>query len=164
MLGCNCNAIWIDILSFPLNLLNMLYPRGGFPTIRHTEIRDLTANLLMEVCNEVCIEPELQLVSQELLKGETANKEEGARLDVAANGLLGGIFERTFVDVRIFNPHAPTNADQPIFTCYKYMYTTRRQKRRRAYEERVREVEHASFTPLVLLATGGGMDNEVTHF
>ena len=28
----------------------------------------------------------------------------------------------------------------------------------------VHEVEHASFTPLVLLATGGGMDNEVTHF
>ena len=30
-------------------------PRGGFPSIRHNEIRDLTANLLTEVCNDsVC--------------------------------------------------------------------------------------------------------------
>ena len=37
-------------------------------------------------------------------------------------------------------------------------------KKKRAYEERVREVKHTSFTPLVLSATGGGMDNEATHF
>ena len=35
-------------------------PRGGFPSIRHNEIRDLTANLLTKVCNDVCIEPDLQ--------------------------------------------------------------------------------------------------------
>ena len=52
-------------------------PRGGFPIIRHNEIRDVTANLLSEVC------------------------------------------------------------------------------KKRAYEQRVREIEHASFTPLVLSATGG---------
>ena len=28
-------------------------PRGGFPSLRHTEIRDLTAKLLTEVCNDV---------------------------------------------------------------------------------------------------------------
>ncbi len=30
--------------------------KGGFPSIRHNEIRDLTANLLSAVCNNVCIE------------------------------------------------------------------------------------------------------------
>ena len=34
--------------------------KGGFPSIRHNEIRDLTANLLTEVCNEVCIKLNLQ--------------------------------------------------------------------------------------------------------
>ena len=36
---------------------------GGFPTIRHYEIRDLTASLLSEVCHNVAIEPHLHLES-----------------------------------------------------------------------------------------------------
>ena len=35
-------------------------PRGGFPSIRHNEIRHLTATLLTEVCSSVTIEPDLQ--------------------------------------------------------------------------------------------------------
>jgi len=30
-------------------------PKGCFPILRHNEIRDLTANLLTEVCHDVCI-------------------------------------------------------------------------------------------------------------
>ena len=78
---------------------------GGFPSIRHNEIRNLTATLLTEVCNDVCIEPELQ---------------EGARLDIAANGFWGGTFERTYFDVRVFNPHAPLEQTHPaIFLLQK---------------------------------------------
>ena len=50
--------------------LSTLYPAlgvHGFPSIRHNEIRDLTANLLTEVCNDVCIEPDLQPLSGEVL-------------------------------------------------------------------------------------------------
>ncbi len=35
-------------------------PRGGFPSIRHNEIRDITADLLSEVCHSVGTEPNLQ--------------------------------------------------------------------------------------------------------
>ena len=35
-------------------------PKGGLPSIRHNEIRDLTATLLTEVCSQVAVEPELQ--------------------------------------------------------------------------------------------------------
>ena len=35
-------------------------PCGGFPSIRHNEVRDLTAGLLSEVCYDVGIEPALQ--------------------------------------------------------------------------------------------------------
>ena len=34
--------------------------RGGFPSIRHNEIRDITASLLTEVCHDVSVEPHLQ--------------------------------------------------------------------------------------------------------
>ena len=84
-------------------------PKGGFPSLCHNEIRDITANLLSEVCNNVCIEPHLQPISGEHLPGTTANITEGAHLDIAANGLWGGRFERTYFDVRVFNPHAASN-------------------------------------------------------
>ena len=80
--------------------------KGGFPTLRHNEIRDLTANLLTETCSEVCIEPNLQPVTPEQLSGATANTQDGARLDVSANGVWGGRHEKTYFDVRVFNPHA----------------------------------------------------------
>ena len=38
----------------------MSCPKGGFPSIRHNEVRDLTATLLTEVCHDVCVEPDLQ--------------------------------------------------------------------------------------------------------
>ncbi len=76
-------------------------PNGGFPSIRHNEIRDLTANLLTEVCSDVCIEPELQPLSGEVLKGKTAICDEGTRLDIAANGFWGGRYERTFLTVSL---------------------------------------------------------------
>ena len=63
--------------------------KGGFPSIRHNEIRDLTANLLTEVCSEVCIEPHLQPTTPDQLSGATANSQDGARLDVSANGVYG---------------------------------------------------------------------------
>ncbi len=133
--------------------------RGRFPTIRHNEIRNLTATLLTEVCHDVCIEPELQPLSNEILTGASANCQDGARLDIAANGFWGGTFERTYFDVRVFNPHAPSNRHTLLSSCYR----KHEQMKKRAYEQRIREVEHASFTPLVLSATGG-LANEANTF
>ena len=42
---------------------SLLCPKDGFPTIQHSEIRDLTANLMSEVCHDVCIEPTLQPIT-----------------------------------------------------------------------------------------------------
>ncbi len=41
--------------------------KGGFPTIRHNEIRDLTADLLTEVCNDIRIESDLQPITEQTL-------------------------------------------------------------------------------------------------
>ena len=82
-------------------------PKGGLPSLRHNEIRDLTATLLTEVCHQVCVEPELQPVDNpDEFPLATSNTQEGARLDVAMNGFWGGRSERCFVDVHIFNPFA----------------------------------------------------------
>ena len=53
-------------------------PKGGYPSIRHNELRDLTANLLTEICRGVAIEPTLQPITSERLRGSTANTKDGA--------------------------------------------------------------------------------------
>ena len=63
---------------------------GGYPSIRHNEIRDLTAELLSEVCHSVSVEPHLQPLSSETLRCASANVEDGARLDIVANGFRRG--------------------------------------------------------------------------
>ena len=65
------------------------YHMGGYPSIRHNEIRDLTADLLSEVCLSVLIEPHLQPVQGEALSDASANINNGAYLDIAVNGFWG---------------------------------------------------------------------------
>ena len=100
---------------------------------------------MSEVCNNVSIEPRLQPLSCEAVRFKTANAYSNARLDIAANGCWGGRFERSFFDVRVFNPGAPSNHP------FKSAYRRHEREKRRQYEQRVREVEHGHFTPLVFL-------------
>ena len=132
-------------------------PKGGFPSLRHNEVRDLTAFLLSEVCNNVVTEPHLQPLSGETLQYKTANRDDNARLDIAANGFWGGRFERSYFDVRSFNPSAPSN--QPLHSAYR----RHDKEKRREYQQRVHEVENASFTPLIFTTTGG-MGDAATQF
>ena len=84
-------------------------PTGGFPSLRHNEVRDTTAKLLKRVANNVSIEPHLLPLTGEALRYRSAITEDQARLDVAASGVWGGRFERPFIDVRVFNPFASSN-------------------------------------------------------
>ena len=118
---------------------------GGFPSIRHSDIRDLTAKLLTEVCHNVATEPPLQPITGERLSHRTSNSEDRAHLDVCAQG-FGDRHQRAFFDVRVFNHFAPS----PI-TSYRHHETLKK----RYYKQRVHEIEHGSFTPLVFSATGG---------
>ena len=89
--------------------------------------------------------------SGETLSTRSATTEDNARLDVAASGFWGGRFEGAFFDVRGFNPYVPSNRAPPTATCYR----RHEREKRRKYEERIPEVEHASFVPLVMSCTGG---------
>ena len=64
-------------------------PHGGYPTLRHNEIRDITAQLMSEVCPNVATEPVLQPVTNERFFHRSANTGTDARLDVRAQGFWG---------------------------------------------------------------------------
>ena len=72
--------------------INYYCKTGGFPAVRHNEVRDITASLLSEVCHGVTVEPHLQPLSGESMSRSSAINEDGARLDVAAYGFWGGRF------------------------------------------------------------------------
>ena len=103
--------------------------------------------------SQCSIEPTLQPITGETFSAMSANKEDGARSDIAADSFWGGRFERTFFDVRVFNCHAPSNQTPTLSSCYE--------NKRRECELRICEVERASFTPIVLSSTGG-MGNMAT--
>ena len=132
---------------------------GGYPSIRHNEVRDLTASMLKDICHDVCIEPHLQPLSGEVMSHRSAITDIGARLDISARGFWGGRFERSFFDVRVFNPSARSNRTSSMQSVYR----KHEMEKKRCYEQRVLEVEHASFTPLVM-STTGGMGNMATTF
>ena len=132
--------------------------RGGFVTIRHNDIRDFTAEILNEVCNDVAVEPLLAPLTGEQFQHRTANTEDHARLDVAARGVwVKG--SRAFFDIRVFNPLAPTYSQISLKAAHK----SNENSKKREYNNRVQQVEHGSFNPLVF-TTFGGMGVEGNHF
>ena len=73
--------------------------------------------------------------------------------------LLGGRFEKAFMDVRVFNPSAQSNRRGPLTSVYR----RHELEKKRQYDQRIREVERATFTPLVMSVTGG-MGKSATVF
>ena len=132
---------------------------GGFPTIRHNEIRDITGSLLTEVCRNVAIEPPLQPLSGETLEARSANTDDGARLDIRARGFLNAA-QDAFFDVRVFYPNASSNRSTATSSAYR----RHEQAKKRQYGQRVREVEHGVFTPLVFSSTGGMGREAITFY
>ena len=129
----------------------MSCPTGGLPSMRHNEIRDFLGALLSEVCINAAVEPVLQTLTGERFQRRTTTTDDDARLDMFARGFWSGRSEDAFFDVRVINPNAPSYRNLELSTCYR-----RAEKEKdRKYGERVRQVEHASFTPLILATTGG---------
>ena len=68
-----------------------------------------------------------------------------------SHGFWGNSRQQRFFDVRIFNPFAPSNSHDSLLSTYK----KHERRKRREYEHRIREIEHGTFTPIVLATTGG---------
>ena len=65
---------------------SMSCKKGGFVSIRHNDLRDLTARIISEVCKDTEIEPKLLPLCGEELHGRTTNPSNKARLDIRARG------------------------------------------------------------------------------
>ena len=62
-------------------------PKGGFTIQRHNELRDITADLLSEVCTDVLVEPPLEELTGETMHYRSANVSDEARLDISARSV-----------------------------------------------------------------------------
>ena len=124
--------------------------RGGYVIRRHDEIRDLTATLLRDVSKAVETEPSLQPLTGEALSGRSSNQEDNSRLDIKCTGFWNPS-QDAFLDVRVFNPLASSN----LSVSSEILFRRNEREKRRAYDQRVCEIEHACFTPLVFSVTGG---------
>ena len=118
--------------------------------MRHNQLRNFTSRALRDVCHDVSIEPPLQILSGNESLSKTTNKDDEARLDVAARGFWV-TNQKAFFDIRIFNPLAKRYGNLDPKKCYEI----NEKEKKRFYNNRVIDIEHGSFTPLVFSATGG---------
>ena len=124
--------------------------KGGFITLRHNEVRNMTANFLSEVCKDVTIEPQLMTLNGNEDLNIQANKNDESRLDVSALGFWSA-GQKVFCDVRVFDQNALRYSRTELKKCFK----RNEDEKKKFYNERVLEVENATFTPLVFSANGG---------
>ena len=78
-------------------------------------------------------------------------------MDIAARGFWQkGV--KAFFDVRIFNPFAKTH----LSTKLKTVFAQQEQLKKQHYNERIINIEHGTFTPIVMSAYGGcGRETEM---
>ena len=96
------------------------------------------------------LSPLLQPLTGKHLSYRSANVEDGARLNVVAEGFWGHQ-QRAYFDVKVFNPLGPTYSSISLPRCYRWAELEKRRK----YAEHIRKIEHGSFTPLVFSCSGG---------
>ena len=123
--------------------------------MRHNGIRDLEGELMREVCKDVKIEPELLPVGEREMSGITTDK---ARLDVSGVGVWG-THERTFLDIKVFHPNCASYINMSLDDAYVHHENIKK----RNYRERVLNVEHGSFTPMIFSTAGGASPEANKH-
>ena len=143
--------------SFSINH-TLSYKKGGFVAQRHDGIRDMLTSVICKVCKNVETEPHLQPLDNERFNLRSANTSPEARLDIKA----GGFWSRgvtAFFDVRVTHVNSTSNQNKPTSTFFR----EHENEKKRQYLERVLEVEHGNFIPLVF-GTNGGMGVESSLF
>ena len=115
--------------------------KGGIVITRHNKLRNLTAEILGEVCKNVVIKPLLTpLTGEELPK--SSNTSNQARADVSARALwING--QTAFFDLKVFNPLVICHLHHSLSAVHK----KNESKKKREHNQRILQVEHGSFTP-----------------
>ena len=117
-------------------------------SMRHNALRDLNAELQREVCKDVVVKPQLLPLENEInVGGTTADR---AAPDISSRGIWS-TFQRTFFDVRVLHPNAPSYQSTSISS----LYNNHEHEKMRKYASRIMTVEKGSFTPLIYSTFGG---------
>ena len=125
----------------------LICKKGGYVAMRHNNLRDLNAEMQREVCRDVVVEPPLLPLDGEDVQGTQGDR---SAPDISSRGLWS-TFERTFFDVRVFHPNAPSYRTADLDKLYK----NHEHEKMRKYNSRVMTVERGSFTPLIYTTFGG---------
>ena len=130
--------------------------RGGFVIMRHDNVRDFEANLLRKICNDVETEPRLQPLEGEGVNGLAGDD---ARPDIRARSAWRNA-QNAFFDVCITNTDCASQrhlSDEQILRIHE-------NDKKRSYNDRIMNIEHGTFTPLVYTVNGGaGPEAERLH-
>ena len=114
--------------------------------MRHNFLRNTEAKILEEVCKDIKLEPEL-IPTQLELEGADGD---AARPDISARGVWNPC-EKTFLDVIVTHPTTKTNLPLSM----EKIYLARENCKKAKYNDRIINIEKASFTPFVFTTTGG---------
>ena len=77
---------------------------------------------------------------------------DNARSDVRAEGFWDCRRQHAYFDVRVFNPTAAAYRNKTLQSCYRRLEAGKRHE----YQDRILNVEHGSFSPLISAAGGMG--------
>ncbi len=115
--------------------------------MRHNALRDAEVKIMEEVCRDVKTEPQLMPIEREAVQGNNAPQ---ARLDISAIGVWSQC-EKTFLDVRVTHPNAVSHREKSL----QQLYKQNENEKMKLYNDRIINVEKATFTSLIFTTTGG---------
>ena len=124
---------------------------GGYRTIQHNETRDVIANAIKDAgYKAVEVEPRLQPLSGEHFEYKSAVRDDEARSDIKCTGFWRAM-RVAFFDIKVVSPYAKSYAHLSNASLYR----NAERSKEREYSERIKNVEHADFNPLVFTTAGG---------
>ena len=94
---CNCGAKYY--LQHSLSC-----KKGGFITLRHNHLHNITANLIDQVCHDSRVEPLLQTLTGETFDSKSTNARDEARLEISARGFWTKC-RIAFFNVQVLEPN-----------------------------------------------------------
>ena len=102
------------------------------------------------MCTNTTVEPTLAPLTGETLDYLSSIKTDEARADVSARGLWQK-GQTAYCDVRVFNPLARCYLNRSLIAVHR----ANENEKKRKYNQRIINIDHGTFTPLVFSCFGG---------
>ena len=124
---------------------------GGYRTIQHNEVRDVMAKAMKDAgYTAVETEPLLQPLTGERFERKSAITNDDARSDIKCTGFWKRM-RTAYFDIKVVSPYARSYSRLTTASLFRMAENAKM----REYAERIRDVEHGDFNPLVFTTAGG---------